>query len=59
MASTGSTLDEIVASFATLDDPQSHINRRHPLPSVLLIAILAGDDARFGLSIRPKRGSPD
>ena len=28
MASTRSKLDEIVASFATLDDPRSHINRR-------------------------------
>jgi hypothetical protein len=41
MASTRSKLDEIVASFATLDDPRSHINRRHPLPSVLVIAVLA------------------
>jgi len=41
MASTRSKLDEIVASFATLDDPRSHINRQHPLPSVLVIAVLA------------------
>jgi predicted transposase YbfD/YdcC len=41
MASTRSRLDEIVASFATMEDPRSHINRRHPLPSVLVIAILA------------------
>jgi predicted transposase YbfD/YdcC len=41
MASTRSKLDEIVASFATLEDPRSHINRRHPLPSVLVIAVLA------------------
>jgi predicted transposase YbfD/YdcC len=41
MASTCSKLDEIVASFATLEDPRSHINRRHPLPSVLVIAVLA------------------
>jgi predicted transposase YbfD/YdcC len=41
MASTCSKLDEIVASFATLEDPRSHINRRHPLPSVLVLAVLA------------------
>src|SRR6478735_3867951 len=41
MASTRSRLDEIVASFATMEDPRSHINRRHPLPSVLVIAVLA------------------
>jgi predicted transposase YbfD/YdcC len=41
MASTRSRLDEIVASFATIEDPRSHINRRHPLPGVLVIAVLA------------------
>src|SRR4051812_19533700 len=41
MASTRSKLDEIVASFATLEDPRSHINRRHPLPSILVVAVLA------------------
>ena len=41
MASTRSRLDEIAASFATLEDPRSEINRRHPLPSVLVIAVLA------------------
>src|SRR4051794_19863273 len=41
MASTRSKLDEIVESFATLGDPRSHINRRHPLPSILVIAVLA------------------
>lgn len=41
MVSTRSRLDEIVASFATMEDPRSHINRRHPLPSVLVIAVLA------------------
>lgn len=41
MASTHSKLDEIVASFSTLEDPRSHINRRHPLPSILVIAVLA------------------
>src|SRR4051795_13232682 len=41
MANTRSRLDEIVASFATLEDPRSEINRRHPLPSVLVTAVLA------------------
>jgi predicted transposase YbfD/YdcC len=41
MASPRSKLDEIVASFSTLEDPRSHINRRHPLPSILVIAVLA------------------
>jgi predicted transposase YbfD/YdcC len=41
MASTRSKLDEIVLSFSTLEDPRSHINRRHPLPSILVIAVLA------------------
>ena len=41
MATTRSKLDEIVESFSTLEDPRSHINRRHPLPSILVIAVLA------------------
>src|SRR3978361_902040 len=41
MASTHSKLDEIVESFSTREDPRSHINRRHPLPSILVIAVLA------------------
>src|SRR4051794_1298979 len=41
MASNRSKLDEIVESFSTLEDPRSHINLRHPLPSVLGIAVLA------------------
>src|SRR3954447_4653450 len=41
MASTRSKLDEIVESFSTLEDPRSSINRRHPLPSILVIAVLA------------------
>src|SRR3982750_166580 len=41
MASTRSQLDEIVESFSTLVDPRSPINRRHPLPSILVIAVLA------------------
>ncbi len=34
-------LDEIVAHFQQLEDPRSTINRRHPLPSVVVIALLA------------------
>src|SRR4051795_1397463 len=41
MATTRSKLDEIVEAFSALDDPRSHINRRHPLPSILVIAVLA------------------
>jgi predicted transposase YbfD/YdcC len=41
MASPRSKLDEIVESFSALEDPRSHINRRHPLPSILVIAVLA------------------
>src|SRR3954463_2118326 len=41
MVSTRSRLDEIVASFSTMEDPRSRINRRHPPPSVLVIAALA------------------
>ena len=41
MASERTKLDEIVASFSALEDPRSHINRRHPLPSILIIAVLA------------------
>jgi predicted transposase YbfD/YdcC len=35
------TLDEIVVHFQELEDPRSTINQRHPLPSVLVIALLA------------------
>ena len=34
-------LDEIVARFQELEDPRSTINQKHPLPSVLIIALLA------------------
>ncbi len=40
-AGTRSKLDELVESFSALEDPRSHINRRHPLPSILVIAVLA------------------
>jgi predicted transposase YbfD/YdcC len=35
------SLDEIVAHFEKLEDPRSTINRRHPLTSVVVIAMLA------------------
>src|SRR5271165_1127840 len=35
------SLDEIVAHFQELEDPRSTVNQRHPLPSVLVIALLA------------------
>src|SRR5436309_855461 len=35
------SLDEIVVHFQELDDPRSTVNRRHPLVSVLVIALLA------------------
>jgi predicted transposase YbfD/YdcC len=34
-------LDEVVKHFQELEDPRSTVNRRHPLPSVLVIALLA------------------
>jgi predicted transposase YbfD/YdcC len=34
-------LDEVVKHFLDLEDPRSTVNRRHPLPSVLVIALLA------------------
>jgi predicted transposase YbfD/YdcC len=41
MARTRSRLDVIVESFSALEDPRSPINRRHPPPSALVIAVLA------------------
>src|SRR3954468_17848778 len=35
------SLDEVVAHFQDLEDPRSTINRRHPLASVVVIALLA------------------
>ena len=35
------SLDEIVAHFHDLEDPRSTVNRRHPLVSVVVIALLA------------------
>src|SRR5919112_2906107 len=34
-------LDEVVKHFQDLEDPRSSVNRRHPLSSVLVIALLA------------------
>ena len=34
-------LDEIVSHFADLEDPRSTVNRRHPLVSVVVIALMA------------------
>jgi predicted transposase YbfD/YdcC len=34
-------LDEVVEHFEHLEDPRSAVNRRHPLPSVLVIALMA------------------
>src|SRR5437588_11707419 len=35
------SLDEIVAHFQGLEEPRSTVNRRHPLVSVVVIALLA------------------
>ena len=35
------SLDEVIVHFQELEDPRSTINRRHPLTSVLVIALLA------------------
>src|SRR6516162_6797367 len=35
------TLEEVILHFAELEDPRSTVNRRHPLVSVVVIAILA------------------
>ena len=34
-------LDEVVQHFAELEDPRSSVNRKHPLVSVVVIAIMA------------------
>ena len=34
-------LDEVVAHFQELEDPRSEINRKHPLASVVVIALIA------------------
>ena len=37
----GASLDEVVVHFHDLEDPRSGINQRHPLTSVVVIALLA------------------
>src|ERR1700709_1589525 len=58
MASTRSKLDEIVKSFSTLEDSRSHINRRHPLPSILVIAVLAVLAGAAGPTAIPRWAKP-
>ena len=46
-------LDEVVTHFQDLEDPRSTVNRRHPLASVLviaLLAVLAGAAFAWGMS---------
>lgn len=50
---TRTGVDEIIAHFEQLEDPRSHINRRHPLVSVVVIAlmgILAGASGPTGIA---------
>src|SRR5712672_2047692 len=35
------SLDEVVVHFQDLEDPRSTVNQRHPLTSVVVIALLA------------------
>src|ERR1700716_1191292 len=35
------SLDEVIVHFQELEDPRSTINRRHPLVSVVVIALMA------------------
>src|SRR6516162_7620828 len=35
------TLEEVILHFAELEDPRSTVNRRHPLVSVVVIALMA------------------
>jgi predicted transposase YbfD/YdcC len=35
------SMEEVLQQFSTLEDPRSTINRHHPLPSVIVIAIMA------------------
>ncbi len=34
-------LDEVLPHFAELEDPRSEVNRKHPLSSVIVIAMMA------------------
>ncbi len=47
-------LSEVVACFEALEDPRSSVNLRHPLPSVIvisLLAVLAGADGPTAISL--------
>lgn len=47
-------MDEMVAHFQELEDPRSSINRRHPLASVVVIAlmaVLAGASGPTGIAV--------
>jgi len=41
MARTQFSIDEVLCHFQELEDPRSEINRKHPLVSVVVIAIMA------------------
>lgn len=46
-------VDDLLESFDELDDPRSETNRKHPLPSVLMIAVmgvLAGNGGPTGIA---------
>src|ERR1017187_1240078 len=46
-------LDKVVQHFQDIEDPRSTVNRRHPLPSVLVIAlmgVLAGAGGPTGIA---------
>src|SRR3954471_17069297 len=52
------SLDEVVLHFAELEDPRSTVNRRHPLVSVVVIAVLgvlAGARGPTGIAERDAR----
>ena len=52
------SLDEVVAYFDELEDPRSEVNLKHPLVSVVVIAMLAvlsNGDRKVG---GPQRGLP-
>src|SRR5437016_11177015 len=41
MATIQVTLDEVIGYFDNLEDPRSTVNRKHPLVSVVVIAMMA------------------
>lgn len=40
MAASQLVMDEVLCHFSKLEDPRSEVNRKHPLPSVIVIAIM-------------------